>query len=74
MAHGDAVAHADGRDQDGGASGHFHTGLDGVGDLIQVHVAGHDLAVGTHHADEGPLQLLRGVAQSVKQAPVRRTL
>ena len=72
MAHGDAVADADGRDEDGGAACHLDTGLDGLGDLIQIHVAGDDLAVGAHHADEGAVQLFRGVAQSVKQAAVGR--
>ena len=47
---------------------------DGIGDLIQVHVAGHDLTVGAHHADERTLQLFRGVTQCIKQAAVRRTL
>ena len=74
MAHGDAVAHADGRDQDGGTARHLDTGLDGIGDLIQIHVAGHDLTVGAHHADERTLQLFRGVTQCIKQAAVRRTL
>ena len=66
MAHGDAIADTDGRDQDGGTTGHLHTGLDGIGDLVQIHVPGHDLAVGAHHADERALQLLRGIAQRVK--------
>ncbi len=70
MAHGDAVAHADGRDEDGGAACHLDAGLDGIGDLIQIHVAGHDLTVGAHHTDEGALQLFGGVAQGVKQASV----
>ena len=74
MTHGDAVAHADGGDQDGGTTGHLHTGLDRLGDLIQIHVSGHDLAVGAHHANEGALQFLRGVAQRIKQAAVGRTL
>ena len=74
MAHGDAVAHADGRDQDGCAACHLDACLNGVGHLIQVHVAGHDLTVGAHHADEGALQLFRGVAQGVKQASVGRAL
>ena len=41
--------------------------LDGVGNLIQIHVAGDNLAVGAHHTDEGAVQLFRGVAQG-KQA------
>ena len=74
MTHSDAVAYANGGDQDGGTAGHLHTGLDGLGDLIQIHVSGHDLAVGAYHADEGALQLLRGVAQRIKQAAVGRAL
>ena len=70
----EAIAYTDGGNQDGGTTGHLHTGLDGLGDLIQIHVSGHDLAVGAHHADEGALQLLRGVAQRIKQAAVGRAL
>ena len=66
MAHGDAIADTDGRDQDGGAARHLHTGLDGIGDLIQIHVAGHDLAVSADHADQRALQLLGGVTQCVE--------
>ena len=74
MAHGDAVAHADGGDQDRCAACHLNACLDSVGDLIQIHMAGHDLAVCAHHADERTLQLFRGVTQCIKQAAVRRTL
>ena len=74
MTHGDAIAYTDGGDQDGGTTGHLHTGLDSLGDLIQIHVSGHNLAVSAHHADEGALQLLRGVAQRIKQAAVGRAL
>ena len=66
MAHGDAIADTNGRDQDGGAARHLHTGLDGIGDLIQIHVAGHDLAVSADHADQRALQLLGGVTQCVE--------
>ena len=66
MAHGDAIADTNGGDQDGGAARHLHTGLDGIGDLIQIHVAGHDLAVSADHADQRALQLLGGVTQCVK--------
>jgi len=33
-------------------------------------VAGDDLTVGTHHTDEGAVQLFRGVAQGIEQAAV----
>ncbi len=71
MAHGDAVAHGDGGELDGGAAGGADAGLDGLGDLVQVHVAGDDLVVGADHADQGALQLLLGVAQGIEQAAVR---
>ena len=74
MAHGDAVAHANGGDQDGRAACHLNAGLDGIGDLVQIHMAGHDLAVGTHHADQRALQLFLGVAQCIEQASVRGAL
>ena len=46
------------RDRDGGAACHLDAGLDGVGDLIQIHVAGDVLAVGAHHTDEEiPIQV-----------------
>ena len=51
----------------GVAACHLDARLDGVGDLIQIHVAGHDLAVGAHHTDEGAVQLFRGVAQGVNR-------
>ena len=74
MAHGDAVAHADGRDQNGRAARHADTGFDGVGQLIQVHVAGHDLAVGADDADQRAFEFLRRVAQRIEQAAVGRAL
>ena len=61
-------------DELAGSEAVLHAGLDGVGDLIQIHVAGDDLAVGAHHTDEGAVQLFRGVAQGVKQASVGRAL
>jgi hypothetical protein len=74
MAHGDAVAHANGGDQDGGAACHLNAGLDGIGDLVQIHMAWHDLAVGAHHADQRALQLFLGVTQCIEQASVRGAL
>ena len=70
MAHGDAVADGDGGEDNGGAAGHGYTQLHGLHDLVQIHVAGDDLIVGADDADEGPLLLLLGQAQSVVQAPV----
>ena len=70
MSHGDAVAHGDGGELHRGASGGTDAGLHRLGDLIQVHVAGDDLVVGTDHADERPLQLLLGIAQGIEQGAV----
>ena len=70
VAHGDAVAHGDGGELHRGAAGGPDAGLHRLGDLVQVHVAGDDLVVGAHHADEGPLQLLLGVAQGIEQGAV----
>ena len=66
VAHGDAVAHGDG----GGAAGGADAGLHGLGDLVQVHVAGDDLVIGADHADQGALQLLLGIAQGIEQGAV----
>ena len=70
MAHGDAVTHGDGGELHRGAAGGPDAGLDGLGNLVQVHVAGDDLIVGTDHADERALQFLLGVAQGVEQRAV----
>ena len=70
MAHGDAVAHGDGGELHRRAPGRPDTGLDGFGDLVQVHVAGDDLIVGADHADQRALQFLFGVAQGIEQGAV----
>ena len=70
MAHSDAVADTDGGDEDGGAACHAHASLDGIGNLIQMGVAGDNLAVGGNDADQRTVQLLRRVAQRIKQAAV----
>jgi len=40
MAHGNAIANTDGRNQHRGAARHADACLDGIGQLIQVHMAG----------------------------------
>ena len=70
VAHGDAVAHGDGGELHRGAPGSADACLHRLGDLVQVHVPGHDLVIGADHADEGALQLLLGVAQCVEQGAV----
>ncbi len=72
VAHGDAVAHGDGGELHRSASGGPDAGLDRLGNLVQVHVAGDNLVVGADHPDHRPLQLLLGVAQGVEQRAVRR--
>ena len=64
MTHSDAVADTDGRNQNGGAACHAHAVLDGLGQLVQVHVAGHNLAVGGNHTNQRAVQFLRRVAQA----------
>ncbi|SCJ47210.1 Uncharacterised protein [uncultured Blautia sp.] len=70
MAHGDAVAHADGGHHEGGTAGGLDAAFYRVGQLVQIHVSGNDVAVGADHSDQGLLQVLRRVAQGVEKAPV----
>ena len=70
MTHGDAVAHGDGGEHNGGAPGGPDPGLHRLGDLIQVHVAGHDLVIGADHAHQGAGELLVRIAQGVQQRTV----
>ena len=70
MAHGNAIANTDGRNQHRGAARHADACLDGIGQLIQVHMAGNDLTVSRNHADQRAFQLFRGVAQGIEQAAV----
>ena len=74
MSHGYPVTDADGRYHDGCSSRHPDSCLHGFGDLIQVHVAGYDLAVSGYHADQRPLEFFLGVAHGVKEAPHRSAL
>ena len=70
VAHSDAVADTDGGDEDGGAARHAHTGLDGIGNLVQMGVAGDNFAVGGNNANQRAVKLLRRVAQRIEQASV----
>ena len=70
VAHGDAVAHGDGGELHRRAAGGPDAGLHGLGDFVQVHVAGNNLVIGADDADQRALQLLLGVAQGVKEGPV----
>ena len=71
VVHGDAVAHGNGRKLQGRAAGQAHTGLDGRGQGIQMHVAGHHLAGGVDHAHQGAFHFLPGQPQGVEQGTVR---
>ena len=72
VAHGDAVAHGDGREFDGRAAGGADPGFHRLHDLVDIHVPGHDLVEGADHAHQGTFQLFFGKAQSVEQAAVGR--
>ncbi len=74
MAHRNAVADRDGRDHDGHAARLGDAELDGLGDLVQVHVAGDDLIIGTDDADERLCHLLPGESKGIEQTSVGRLL
>ena len=70
VVHGDAVADADDGELDGRAAGHADAGLDRLGDLVQMDVAGDDLVLGVGDADHGPVDLLVGEAHGLEQGAV----
>ena len=70
MAHGDTVADCDRGEHDGHTACHGDTHLDSLGDLVQVHVAGNDLIIGTDDTDHGTSSLFLCVAESIEQTPV----
>ena len=72
VAHGDAVADADGRELDGRAARPLDARLHRLGDGVQVHVPGDDLVLGVDHADQRAVQLLIRQPQRVEQAAMRR--
>ena len=74
VAHGDAVAYTDGRDEDGRAARHGNAGLDGGGDLIEVDMTGDDLAVRGDNADDRAVHLLIGHTAGAQQRTVRHAL
>ncbi len=71
VVHGDAVAHADGRDLEGDAAGEVDACLHGLGDLVEVVVAGDDVVAGVEDRDERAVHLFVGEAVGLKEAPVR---
>ena len=60
VAHGDAIAHGNGREHNGRAASQPHTGLHSLYDFIQVHVTGHDLVPGADDAHQGAVHFLFG--------------
>ena len=64
MAHGDAVADTDGGMRMGVPPAMRTPALTASGNLIQMGVAGDDLAVGGNDADQRTVQLLRRVASA----------
>ena len=70
MAHGDAVADADGREFNGGAAVFQHAVFHGLGDPVQIHMAGNDFILGIADADQGLLQLLFRITHGIEQGAV----
>ena len=70
MAHGDTVADGDGGKDNGGAASHGDTGLDGFDNLIQVHMSGDNVILGTDNAHQRAVQFLPGHAQGMEQGTV----
>lgn len=67
VTHDDAVAHADGRHHHGGAAGGIDASLDSVCQLAQMGMAGDNVALGAHHADQRLLQFLFRKSGRVKK-------
>ena len=74
MPHGDAVAHADGREFDRHAARQTDAVLDGLRDVVQVVVPRHALRLRADHADQRELQLLVGQAERLPEGTMRRLL
>ena len=74
VAHGDAVIHADGVEDEGHAAGLAHEALDEHADLVQVGVAGDAVGVGVADGDERlvPVGLGFDGAGGAQQRAVRR--
>ena len=70
MVHGKAVAHGNGRKLQGRAARHAHTGLDRIGQGVQVHMTRNNLAGGIHNTYQGTVHLFSGEAQSIEQGAV----
>ena len=71
MVHRDAVADADRGHLGRRAAAHADARLDGIGDVLQVHVAGDDVGLRAHYRDKRLSELLVGEAVGLEQAAVR---
>ena len=74
VAHGDAVADADGVKLEGDPPRHPDPGLDRLGDLVEVDVARYELVPGVDDRDEGAVHLLVYEAGALEEGPVGRPL
>ena len=70
VVHGDAVADANGVYLQRSAAGHAYAGLNGLGDLVQVGVAGNNLVLGRDNRHKWALEFLVGKAVGLEQASV----
>ena len=70
VVHGHAVADADDPELQGGAAGHAHPGLGGLGDLVQVDVAGDEFVKGIGHPDDGLVDLPVGEPHGLEEGAV----
>ena len=70
VVHGQAVADADDPELQGGAAGQAHPRLGGLGDLVQVEMAGDEFVKGIGHADDGLVDLPVGEAHGLEQGAV----
>ena len=67
VVHGQTVADADDPELQGGAAGQAHPGLGGLGDLVQVQVAGDEFVKGIGHPDDGLVDLPVGEPHGLEQ-------
>ena len=74
VAHDDAVAYPDREELDGRAPRHPDAGLDRLGDLVQMEMAGDDLVGGVGDADHRPFDLPIRQSQRLEQGAVRGPL
>ena len=74
VAHADPVADTDGEELEGRAAGHPYTRLDGVGDLMEVQVAGDQFVCRIGDADHRPFDFPVRQPQRFEQGAVRGPL